>query len=78
MPSAYIAILLDKDISKSPGNDAGKAAMSISIVAYDEGLGSCTLGSVEGERLREILNVTDNLDIVLVVSLRYLEEPRDR
>jgi len=73
-PRAYIVILLDKNISKDPGHDAGIAAMSISMVAYDEGVGSCILGAVDRERLREVLKVPDSLDIVLVVSLGYPAE----
>ena len=77
MPRAYIVILLDKNIRKNPGHDAGIAAMSISMVAYDEGLGSCILGAVEREELRAILNVPNDLDIVLVVALGYpAENPR--
>jgi len=76
MPRAYIVILLDKSLRKNPGHDAGIAAMSVSIVAYDEGLGSCILGSVDREKLREVLNVPDGLDIVLVVALGYpVENP---
>jgi nitroreductase len=71
MPAAYIVILLDKNIRKDVGHDAGIAAMSICMVASDAGLGSCILGSVDRERLREILNVPDNLDIIVVVSLGY-------
>jgi len=74
MPRAYIVILLDKSIRKNPGHDAGIAAMSISMVAYDEGLGSCILGAVEREKLRELLNVPSSLDIVLVVALGYPAE----
>ena len=74
MPRAYIVILLDKNIQKNPGHDAGIAAMSISMVAYDEGLGSCILGAVDREKLRNILNVPDDLYIVLVVSLGYPAE----
>jgi len=74
MPRAYVVILLDKSLRKNPGHDAGIAAMSVSIVAYDEGLGSCILGSVDREKLREILNVPDGLDIVLVVALGYPAE----
>jgi len=51
MPSAYIIMLLDKTIRKNPGHDAGIAAMSISMVAYDEGLGSCILGAVDRKKL---------------------------
>jgi len=74
MPRAYVVILLDKNICKSPGHDAGIAAMSISMVAYDEGLGSCILGAVNREELRKILNVSDVLDIILVVALGYSAE----
>ena len=74
MPRAYVVILLDKSIRKNPSHDAGIAAMSISMVAYDEGLGSCILGAVDKERLRKILNVPSNLDIVLVVALGYPAE----
>jgi len=73
-PRAYIVMLLDKEIRKNAGEDAGIAAMSISMVAYDEGLGSCILGAVDRERLREVLSVPDELDIVLVVSLGYPAE----
>ena len=74
MPRAYIVIALDKSISENFGHDAGIAAMSISMVAYDEGLGSCILGAVNREKLKEMLNVPASLDIVLVVALGYPAE----
>jgi nitroreductase len=74
MPSAHIVILLDKSICRSPGHDAGIAAMSISMVAHDEGLGSCILGAVDRAKLRKILRIPNDLDIVLVVALGYPAE----
>lgn len=74
MPRAYIIILLDKKIRQNPGHDAGIASMSISMVAYEESLGSCILGAVDREKLRQVLNIPDNLDIVLVVALGYPAE----
>jgi len=73
-PRAYIVITLDKSIRENAGQDAGIAAMSISMVAYDEGVGSCILGSVNREKLKAILKVPDNLDIVLVIALGYPAE----
>ena len=55
VPAAYIVILLDTKIREQVGHDAGIAAMSISMVAYEEGLGSCMLGSVNRPSLKEIL-----------------------
>ena len=74
MPRAYVVILLDKSIRQNYGHDAGIAAMSISMVAFDEGLGSCILGAVNREKLRKILNIPDGLDVVLVVALGYPAE----
>ena len=74
MPRAYIIILLDEEISRTPNHDAGIAAMGISMVAYDEGLGSCILGAVDREKLSEILEVPKCLAVVLVVALGYPAE----
>ena len=74
MPRAYIVILLDKKISRTPNHDVGIAAMSISMVAYDEGLGSCILASVDRTKLGEILNVPEGLDVAVVVALGYPAE----
>jgi nitroreductase len=74
MPRAYIVVLLDRSISENFGHDAGIAAMSISMVAYDEGLGSCILGSVNREKLKPILKMPDGFDIVLVIALGYPAE----
>ena len=74
MPRAYIIVLLDKEIRKSCGHDAGIAVMSISMVAYEEGLGSCILGAIERAKLRSVLKIPDNLEIVLAVALGYPAE----
>ena len=74
MPRAYIVILLDKKVTNSCGHDAGIAAMSISMVAYDEGLGSCILGAIDREKLEMFLNVHDNCNIILVIALGYPAE----
>jgi len=72
-PRAYIVLLLDKN-GRTPTHDASIAAMSISMVAYDEGLGSCMLASVDREKLREILKVPESLAVALVVALGYPAE----
>ncbi len=73
MPRAHIVLLLDKN-GRTPIHDASIASMNISMVAYDEGSGSCILASVDREKLREVLNVPEGLAIVLVVALGYPAE----
>lgn len=74
VPSAYIIILLDTIIRESPGNDSGIAAMSISMVAYEAGLASCMLGSVDRPQLKKELKIPDHLQVLLVVALGYPRE----
>jgi len=73
-PKAYVAILLDKNISTSPGHDAGIAAMSLSMVAFEEGVASCILGAIDRAMLRTVLNVPEHLDILLLVAFGYPAE----
>ncbi len=74
VPKAFIIILLDTEIRKQAGNDPGIAAMSISMVAHEAGLGSCILGSVDRPRLQETLMIPNHLQILLVVALGYPRE----
>jgi len=75
MPDVFIVILSDETIqgSKTPWvpYDVGIATMSISMVAFDEGIGSCILASTQRNKLREILNIPDHLRIDMLVSLGY-------
>ncbi len=68
-PSAYILVLLDTEVSKSPGHDAGIACQSMLLGAVEKGLGGCMLGSVERSAVKEKLNLPKSLDIVLVIAL---------
>ncbi len=74
VPKAYIIILLDTTIRERAGNDPGIAAMSISMVAYEAGLGSCMLGSVDRPQLKNKLEIPDHLQVLLVVALGYPRE----
>jgi nitroreductase len=73
MPRAYIVLLLNKN-GRTPTHDASIASMSISMVAHDEGLGSCILASVDRTKLRKVLNIPETLDVALVVALGYPAE----
>lgn len=74
VPKAYIIILLDTTIRERAGNDPGIAAMSISMVAYEAGLGSCMLGSIDRPQLKNKLKIPDHLQVLLVVALGYPQE----
>lgn len=70
-PSAYIVILNDTKISKTPfiNIDAGIACQSILLGAVESGLGGCILASVNKEQLRQKIDIPDQYEILLVIAL---------
>jgi nitroreductase len=82
-PKAYVAILRNKN-NEIPFSvhDVGLAVENMILVALEEGIGSCCLGSADQDRLAAVLNVPDNYEIALVLALGYpdespVEEPFD-
>jgi len=68
-PSAYIIMLFDTAI---PGNylcDDGIATQSILLGAVEAGFGGCIIYSVNRKRLREILDLSEQYEIIQVLAL---------
>ena len=68
-PSAYIIMLSDTTI---PGNylcDDGIATQSILLGAVEAGFGGCIIYTVNRKKLREILNLDEQYEIVQVLAL---------
>jgi nitroreductase len=68
-PSAYIVILGDKEISNSFGCDHGIAAQSIMLGATEKGFGGCMIGSIDKNGLRQVLDIPERYEILLVLAL---------
>ena len=68
-PGAYIILLLDTEISANAPYDAGIASQSILLGAVERGLGGCILASVRRTELRQIFNIPDQFEILLVLAV---------
>ena len=68
-PSAYVVLLVDKSISNNHYCDDGIAAQSIMLGATETGLGGCIIAAIDRKALSEELKISDNLEILLVLSL---------
>jgi nitroreductase len=68
-PSGYIVVLGDTAVTQDFGCDHGIASQSILLGAREKGLAGCMLGAVNRERLREVLNLSGQLKILLVLAL---------
>ncbi|MFH1491629.1 MAG: nitroreductase family protein, partial [Pseudomonadota bacterium] len=68
-PGAYIIILGDTSISKTPSVDHGIACQSMLMGAVEKGLGGCIIGSIKRDGLRQALEIPDHCEILLVLAL---------
>lgn len=74
-PVAYIVVLINNDLkSPTPKHDAGASIMSILLSATYEGIGTTWIGSLNREKLREILKIPENYEIDSVIALGYPDE----
>lgn len=82
-PSAYIVMLHDTLITGNYLCDDGIAAQSILLGAVEAGFGGCIIYSVNRNKLREILNLSGQFEIIQVLALGkpketvVLEEMKD-
>ena len=68
-PAAYIVVLGDTTISQNFGVDEGLALANVLLAATEKGLGGCILGSVQWEKVRQILGIPPQYEILHVVAL---------
>lgn len=74
-PAAYIVVLINRRKRPLYGEeDASAAVENILLVAQDEGLGSCWIGSIGKNKIRNILKVPKYCEIKYVLALGYPDE----
>ncbi|MCE1255109.1 MAG: nitroreductase family protein [Anaerolineae bacterium] len=79
-PTAAIVICLDRKRIGSSGESAsmpmvwmslGAAMQNILLAAHDNGLGACAIGSFHNQSVASLLNLPDDVQPVLIISIGY-------
>ena len=71
-PTLFVILLTEKELqTKFTPFDEGLAASNLTLAAYAHGVGSCILGSVKSDKLREMLSIDEGLDISCVIGFGY-------
>ena len=71
-PVMFVAVLSVKELKCAYTQfDEGVAVSNMTLAAYAHGIGSCVVGSVKHNELRELLNISDDYDISCVVAFGY-------
>ncbi len=74
-PVAYIVVLINLHRKKKKGEvDAAAGIENILITAWEEGVGSCWLGSIHRKQIKTLLRIPHHLKVDSVVALGYMNE----
>ena len=68
-PTGYILILNDKTIDGWAQFDAGIALQTILLSATEKGFGGCTIAAFDKEKIKEIFELAENLEPLLIIAL---------
>jgi nitroreductase len=80
MPGAFIVICVERHPNPNPMfevtylADCSMAAQNIMLAAYEMGLGTCVALSYAKVAIKEILNIPEGIEPLLVVTLGYPAE----
>ena len=72
--AAFAVVLLVDPQSKWHQVDGTRAAQNMVLVGWSHGLGSCWIGRIEKEELKECLAVPKELDILTVLPFGYFDK----
>ena len=68
-PAAYRVVLGDTSIATDFWCDHGIASQNILLGARERGLGGCMIGSINHQKLRELLNIGLKYEILMVLAI---------
>ncbi len=68
-PTGYVVLLRDNDVTNNFIVDHGIASEIIRMAAFEEGFGSCLIGSVDRPKLREALGISNRYELLVVLAL---------
>jgi nitroreductase len=75
---APLAIVVVTDGARVPFIDGTRAISSMQLVAWEEGVGSCWVGSVEREGVKRLLSIPDACELITVLPFGYPQDAAKR
>jgi len=70
-PTLFVAVVLDASFSGDLATDAGIALANLTLAAWDKGVGSCIMASVDRPKLAELLGLREMEQLHTMVALGY-------
>ena len=72
--SAPLAIAVVIEGAKNPYIDAARAVECLMLVAWEEGIGSCWVGGLDRPKIKELLGIPPDAELITVIPFGYPAE----
>jgi len=67
-----VVVLVDQAQTDWPIHDGSAAVMNMLLMAHSLGLGSCWIGEMERKRIKKMLEVPNNFEIITILPIGYM------
>jgi nitroreductase len=71
LADAPLAIVVVTEGARMPLVDGTRAISSMQLVAWEEGLGSCWVGGVDGNGVKRLLDIPEGCELITVLPFGY-------
>jgi nitroreductase len=73
-PTAYVVITGSAQTKKNRQFDVGAASTTLMLAAQEQGIASCCLASFDAAAVKELLNLGEDTEPILVIALGYPDQ----
>lgn len=70
-PTLFVAVIQDTTIAGDLNTDAGIALANMTLAAWDKGVGSCIMGSINRPKLTELMGLAETEKLHTMVAFGY-------
>jgi nitroreductase len=71
LAEAPLAIVVVTEGARAPLIDGTRAISSMQLVAWEEGIGSCWVGGVDGDGVKRLLGIPEACELITVLPFGY-------
>jgi nitroreductase len=72
--ASFAVVVVTDPSNKWHEIDGARAVQNMALFAWNEGVGSCWIGAINREKVKEILEIPKNLHVLTILPFGYPEE----
>ncbi|HXG31391.1 MAG TPA: nitroreductase family protein [Thermodesulfobacteriota bacterium] len=72
--ASFAVVVVTDPTNKWHEIDGARAVQNMALAAWNEGVGSCWIGAIDRDRVKEMLGIPKNLHVLTILPFGYPEE----